>query len=143
VTRYEHTQIGHVIIWSLLVLVLLSSIGGMFEPSPHRGPLSVASIVLLMMLPLFYKLTVTIDAESLYASFGVGIIRKKVKITEIAGCEPIRIRWPAWGIHLTPYGWLYNVSGWDAVVIILRNGRKFAVGTDDPRGLTAAIRSLI
>jgi hypothetical protein len=44
------------------------------------------------------------------------------------------------GIHLTPYGWLYNVSGLDAVAIRLRNGRKFALGTDDPYRLTAAIR---
>ena len=45
-----------------------------------------------------------------------------------------------WGIHLTPYGWLYNVSGFDAVAITLRNGRKVALGTDDPHGLVDAIR---
>jgi len=28
----------------------------------------------------------------------------------------------------------------DAVAIALRNGRKFALGTDDPHGLVAAIR---
>ena len=43
------------------------------------------------------------------------------------------------GIHHTPYGWLYNVSGFDAVAITLRDGRKFAVGTDDPHGLITAI----
>jgi hypothetical protein len=45
-----------------------------------------------------------------------------------------------WGIHLTPYGCLYNVSGFDAVAITLRDGRKFALGTDDPHGLVDAIR---
>jgi hypothetical protein len=83
-------------------------------------------------------------SETLRWSFGVGIIRKKVQVAEIASCEPIRIRWwYGWGIHLTPYGWLYNVAGWDAVVITLRNGRKFALGTDDPHGLAAAIRAAI
>jgi hypothetical protein len=43
------------------------------------------------------------------------------------------------GIHHTPYGWLYNVSGFDVVAITLRDGRKFAVGTDDPHGLITAI----
>jgi hypothetical protein len=67
-----------------------------------------------------------------------------VRIAEIASCEPIRIKWwYGWGIHLTPYGWLYNVSGFGAVAITLRNGRKFALGTDDPKTLTAAIQSLI
>jgi len=101
VTRYEHTQIGHVIIWSLLAIILIAS-GG---------------------------------------SFGISVIRKRVGLAEIVGCEPIRIRWwYGWGIHLTPYGWLYNVSGFDAVAITLRDGRKFAFGTDDPDGLVDAIR---
>ena len=78
------------------------------------------------------------------ASFGPGIIRKRARLAEIVGCEPIRVRWwYGWGIHLTPFGWLYNVSGLDAVAITLRAGRKFALGTDDPHGLTAAIRDAI
>jgi hypothetical protein len=44
-------------------------------------------------IALFYKLTIKIDSETLRWSFGVGIIRKKVKVAEVAGCEPIRIRW--------------------------------------------------
>ena len=33
------------------------------------------------------------------------------------------------GNSSTPYGWLYNVAGWDAVAITLQVGRKFALGT--------------
>ena len=47
------------------------------------------------------------------------------------------------GIHLTPYGWLYNVSGFDAVAITLRDGKRFALGTDDSHGLVEALRRLI
>jgi hypothetical protein len=96
--------------------------------------------VLLVILALFYKLTVRINNAILCASFGIGLIRKRVPTAEIAACEPIRIRWwYGWGIHLTPYDWLYNVSGLDAVAITLRNGRKFALGTNDPHGLADAI----
>ena len=134
-TRYEHTQIGHVIIWSLLAIIVI-----WIALSPHREPPLIISIILLVCLFLFYKLRITIDDETLCASFGPGIIRKRVRLEEIVGCEPIRIRWSyGWGIHLTPYGWLYNVSGLDAVAIALRNGRKFALGTDDPHGLTTAV----
>ena len=95
----------------------------------------VVSIILLVCLVLFYRLRITIEDETLRASFGPGIIRKRVRLAEIVGCEPIRIRWwYGWGIHLTPYGWLYNVSGFDAVAITMRDGRKFALGTDDPHG---------
>jgi hypothetical protein len=100
--------------------------------------------MLLVCLILFYRLKVTIDGENLCASFGPGIIRKKVPLPEIAGCTPIRIRWwYGWGMHLAPWGWLYNVSGFDAVTITLRDGKKFAIGTDDPDGLTAAIQNSI
>jgi hypothetical protein len=142
VTRYEHTQIGHVIIWSLVPAVLLVASGALLGSSSHREIPLVVSIILLVTLVLFYKLRITIEAQTLCASFGVGIIRKRVPLAEIAACEPIRIRWwYGWGIHLTPYGWLYNVSGFDTVAITLRDGRKFALGTDDSHRLEHAIRS--
>ena len=139
-TRYEHTQIGHVIIWSLAAIILIASSGLI----SHRAPPLIISVILLVCLILFYKLRITIDDETLCASFGPGIIRKRVRLAEIVGCEPIRIHWwYGWGIHLTPYGWLYNVSGFHAVAIRLRDSRKIAFGTDDPDGLAAAIRDSI
>ena len=138
-TRYQHTQIGHAIVWSLLAIILIVN-GGLGH---HAPPLAV-SIMLLVCLILFYRLNVTIDDEMLCASFGPGIIRKRVPLADIVRCEPIRIRWwYGWGIHVTPCGWLYNVSGFDAVAITLRDSRKFALGTDDPHGLTAGIRDAI
>jgi len=120
---------------------VLVAINGTFHSSAHLGNLLIPCVILLVALALFYKLTIRIDGEVLCASLGAGLIRKKVQLADIARCEPIRIRWwYGWGIHLTPYGWLYNVSGLDAVAITLRNGRKIALGTDDPDGLAAAIR---
>jgi len=140
VTRYEHTQISHVIIWSLLAIILIAS-GGLIRSPFHREPSVIVSIILLVCLVLFYRLRITIEDETLWASFGPAIIRKRVRLAEIVGCEPIRIRWwYGWGIHLTHCGWLYNVSGLDAVAITLRDGRKFALGTDDPGGLVVAIK---
>jgi hypothetical protein len=90
---------------------------------------------------IFCKLTITLDSENLRACFGTRLICNRVRLAEIAACELIRIRWwYGWGIHLTPYGWLYNVSGLNAVAIRLRDGRRFALGTDDAEGLIAAIR---
>ena len=48
-TRYEHTQIGHVIIWSLLAVILIVN-GGLLG---HHPPLLAASIILLVCLVLF------------------------------------------------------------------------------------------
>ena len=140
-TRYKHTQIGHVVIWAVLVISVVVAIETISQPSRSHEISVVISLLLLVTIPLFCRLRIEIDDQTLLASFGIGLIKKKVPLAQIIACEPIRIRWwYGWGIHLTPYGWLYNVSGLDAVAITLRNGRKFALGTDDPRGLVAAIR---
>ena len=116
---YEHTQSGSAMIALLAVIV----------------------VALIATGIIFSRLTITIEDGFLRASFGPGLTVKNVPLSEIASCQPIRIRWwYGWGIHLTRYGWLYNVAGWDAVAITLRDGRKFALGTDDPQGLAAAIR---
>jgi hypothetical protein len=128
-------------IWIMSGAVVLVAIMGISAPSPHRAILFIVVAVLLGTLAVFYKLTIKIDNEYLRACFGPGVVCKRVRVADIAGCEPIRIRWwYGWGIHLTPYGWLYNISGWDAVAITLLNGRRFSLGTDDPHGLTEAIR---
>jgi len=68
VTQYAHTQIGHVIIWALFVAAALFAINATFGSSPHRESLLVVSVVLLITLSLFYKLTITINEETLCAS---------------------------------------------------------------------------
>jgi hypothetical protein len=141
--RYEHTQIGYLIICVLFAATVCVAIAGIVAPS-DRGVLLIDAtieLILLICAIMFCKLTIKIDEETLQVCFGIGLICKKVPLIEIVGCESIRIRWwYGWGIHLTPYGWLFNVSGLDAVAITLRSGRKFALGTNDPHGLVEAIR---
>ena len=144
--RYEHTQIGYLIIFVLFAATVFVAITGIAAPS-DRGVLvtdGIIELILLICAIVFSRLTIKIDEETLLACFGIGLICKKVPLSEIVRCESIRIRWwYGWGIHLTPYGWLYNVSGLDAVAITLRDGGKFALGTDDPNGFTSAVRRSI
>jgi len=143
VKRYEHSQIGYLTVCALFLVAVFVAITGTVAPS-NRGVLmmnATVELILLICAIVFSKLTINVDAETLRAYWAMGLICKKVPLAEIAECEPIRIRWwYGWGIHLTPYGWLYNVSGLDAVAIRLRDGRKFALGTDDPQRLVNAIQ---
>ena len=84
-TRYERSQIGHVIIWSLLAIILIASGGGLIS---HHEPPLIVSIILLVCFVLFYKLRITIEDQTLCASFGPGIIRKRVRLAEIAYASP-------------------------------------------------------
>ena len=145
-TQYEHTQIGYLTICVLFGAAIFVAIMGIAAPPDRHGVLInvVIEVILVICAVVFSKLTIKVDGETLRACFAMGLICKKIPLAEIAACEPIRIRWwYGWGIHLTPYGWLYNVSGFDAVAIKLRNDRKFALGTDDPDGLATAIRGAI
>jgi hypothetical protein len=144
--RYEHTQIGYLTTCVLFGAAIFVAVTGIITPGNSGSLLisAVIEVILLISAIVFSKLTIKIDGETLRACFAMGLICRKVPLAAIAACEPIRIRWwHGWGIHLTPYGWLYNVSGLDAVAITLRDGRKFALGTDDPQALVYAIERLI
>ena len=99
-----------------------------------------ACVLLLFMTWLFGSLTVEVDEEELRHWFGPGFWRKTYMLQDIESANVVRNSWFwGWGIRLTPNGWLYNVSGLDAVQLQLRSGRKLRIGTDDPQGLVEAI----
>ena len=136
--RYHHTQFGTVIVVSLLLsAVLFAGLGMMngLTPLAVIGPALMAGF-----LALFYALTVEIDATHLTFRFGIGLIRQRVPLTEIVEAQPVRNHWLyGWGIHRTPHGWLYNVSGWEAVEITLRSSQRLRLGTDQPQHLAQAL----
>jgi hypothetical protein len=43
------------------------------------------------------------------------------------------------GIRKIPGGWLYNISGADAVELTLKGGKRCRIGTDVPEELERAI----
>jgi len=138
--EYKHTQVGTAIIIALcaaLVFFLYPPlITGMFPP-----PMMVIPAVLAAILILFYSLRVTIKNDCLTCSFGIGLIRKKILLWDIAQAKTVENPWYAgWGIHLMPGKCLiWNVSGFRAVELLLKNGNRFRIGTDEPEALVHAI----
>ena len=95
-------------------------------------------------MALFYSLTVEIDETRLIIKFGFGVINKKFILKNIESCHAVRNPWHyGWGIHWTPRGWLYNISGLSAVEIQMKNGKKYRIGTDEPKRLEHAITQVI
>jgi hypothetical protein len=145
---YEHTQPGTLlrIVLGLFVLALgVTAIIFLSGVSREAGIifLLVATLLAFVLL-VFHSLTVQVNRNEISLRFGIGIVKKSFSSAEIKTVEQVRNRWfYGWGIKLTPEGWLYSVSGLDAVQIVMQDGRKTRIGTDEPEKLLAAIESVI
>ncbi len=140
--RYSHDQFGTLVVVSLGPFALIMSI------VMATAGLTVAAVIVwvvsLVLLALFYRLRVEVTREHLRLRFGIGLIGRTFPIAEIAVARPVRNKWYyGWGIRFTPRGWLYNVSGFDAVEIDMRSGKRYRIGTDEPQALTAAVNHAI
>jgi len=143
-TAYRHTQRGTLILVALAFgLALTILIAGSTSGAP-RGVgivLLLTGALLVAAMVVFGSLTVEIGGGRLGVRFGPGLVRKSFALDTIRSADPVRNRWwYGWGVRLTPHGWLYNVSGLDAVEIALDDGRRVRIGTDEPLRLAAAIR---
>jgi hypothetical protein len=140
--RYEHTQVGYLIIAAMAAVMVL--IGIVLAKAGVNWIAVGVLVVIAVALVLFSSLTVAIREEELEVRFGPGLIRQRFKLNEIESCKVVKNSWYyGWGIRLTPHGVLYNVSGFDAVEIRLRTGKKFRIGTDVPQELEGAIWQVI
>jgi len=130
--------VGSVVGLGLALLVTLSLSAATLVAVPW---LVVALFGLLALGLLAYAtLTVDVDAENVRVRFGIGLIRKSIPLSDIARCEIVRTpSWWGWGMHWTPSGWLYNVSGRAAVRLEMTSQRPVMIGSDEAERLKAAI----
>ena len=133
-TAYRHTQIGWAIIVPLAAIaVLVLLVGG---PSPAAALLVVGALA----CALFGSLTVTVDDRALAFRFGVGIVRRRIPLESIQSWQEVRNPWwYGWGIRFYPHGMLFNVSGLSAIELLLADGRRLRVGTDQPDAVAQAL----
>ena len=141
---YKHTQIGYLIIFALLALILL-----FVKILTQTGftPLILATMIfILFLLFSFISLTVMIDENYLRIRFGYGIYRKRFMLKEIISARTVKNHWYyGWGIRIWfwPYMMIYNISGFDAVEIKMKNNNTYRIGTDEPKDLESAITQAI
>jgi hypothetical protein len=145
-TNYRHTQMGWVTSIAMLGGAPLLIALFIFLPGSRdtRAPAFVTAVILAACGLLFGSLTVEVDAKVLSWRFGPGLFRKSVEIQDIKTATPVRNTWMhGWGIHLTRDGWVYNVSGYGAVEVMMKSGKRFRLGTDEPEKLAHAINESV
>ena len=140
--QYHHRQFGTVIVAILAATIIIMSLPLIRSQEFHAIQAQVV-LVLLAAIALFYALTIEIKDDTLYIRMGIGLIRKKVPLADIAQARVVRIPiYAGWGIHGLPgVSWVWNVSGRDGVQLDFVKGGRLIVGSDEPEELVRAIEN--
>ncbi len=137
---YEHTQIGYVTGGAFLAGAAITALS-----SRTRGwGGSLLSLGLTAGAVLFSSLTVRVDDEELRFYFGPGVWERRIPLDDIQSAEVVRNPFfYGWGIRYTFPGWLYNVSGRNAVELDVQGEPPLRVGTDEPEALQRALEQAL
>ena len=93
----------------------------------------------ILLGALFWCLEVKVGTDGIFLSYSFGLINKKIQRQQILQVEVVRNSW--WyglGIRLTPHGWMWNISGLDAIKLTYQDGNEFRIGTNQPQELYQA-----
>jgi hypothetical protein len=97
-------------------------------------------VFMILCLLAFATLTVQVSDQAITLRFGIGLIRKSFLLKEVQAYRAVRNPWYyAWGIHAIPGGWIFNVSGTEAIELQMKNGKKYRIGSDDIQGFANAV----
>lgn len=138
---YEHRQASQ---WMVLILAIAAVLFAIAAFVSGAYAALVAPVVLIACAILFTTLQTRVDANGVSWAFTAGFPGGHLAFDEIADVAITTTN--AWlegyGLHWTIWhGWLWNVSGYGAVMLTKRDGKRVTLGTDDPQGLYDAIVS--
>ena len=141
--RYHHTQRGTMMLVAMLVAAIVATSIGYFNPlAVARWLIWALAVAFVFLAWLFSSLTVELSENEVRWYFGPGIWRYRIARYEIDVVQIVRNNWwNGFGIRMQPGFRLYNVSGLDAVELRLKSGDSRCIGTDDARGLAAALKA--
>ena len=133
---YQHTQSGKTIL-AFLGVALAGTVAGLILSGGAATWILAPMIGLLLIVGwLFSSLTVSVDGGVMSWWFGPGFWKKRIAIDQIQSFARVENPWWwGWGIRYYGKGWLYNVSGRDAVELVLQDGKHVRIGTDEPDAL--------
>ncbi|HXY40091.1 MAG TPA: hypothetical protein VEQ10_10485, partial [Vicinamibacteria bacterium] len=141
--HYRHTQVG----WVMVGGIAAAAVAGLVLAPIARAPMPVALVLPLvaLILVLFAALTVEVDGDEIRLGFTAGLVHKRIPVAEVARFRRVKNAWwYGFGIRYIPGGGrLWNVSGLDAVELILKDGGRFRIGTDQPVALGLAVEHAV
>ena len=142
--NYKHTQIGYLIIYTFAFV--LCTFFFIFNSHGFDKIWIIAFVIAIVILTSLFTLTVKIDDKKLKVKFWYWIYRAKFLLSEIKSVKVVKNPWYyGWGIRFWfwPKIIIYNVSGFDAVELVMKNGSIYRIWTDEPKKLEKAINKEI
>lgn len=146
---YSKSQTGWIMIIIMPLVCLYMALAYYFKWGTNALPFNtmiILMVVFLIVMLVFYKLTLYIEGRTIHVKYGIGLIHFKITVEQLHEASVVRTPW--WyglGIRFTPQGMLYNVHGLDAVKIkYTGNGKTKTVllGTAEPQELLNQINQL-
>jgi hypothetical protein len=134
----KYTQIGTFSIAVFLILVI-------FISATLNKPQNILNIILILIfitgLLFFYKLTILVSDTHVSFKFGIGLFGKSYDLSDIKSVRPVRNSLISGiGIRIMANGWLYNVSGFEAIELHFKSKNYVVrIGTDRPEEICAVI----
>ena len=88
------------------------------------------------LILLFWSLTITVTDTHFSHAFNLDFWKRSYAFADIESFSKVQNSWLyGFGIRFIGTGWLYNVSGTDAILVQFKNGKKVRIGTDDQENL--------
>ena len=139
--RYQHTQRGTLMIVVTLLCALVAATAA-YADTGSRWATGGLAIGMAILSWLFSSLTVIVNDSELRWYFGPGLWTYRLPLDEIKDVAVVRNQWwNGFGIRMARGFRLYNVSGLDAVELRVGPNDVRRIGTDDPNGLSDALKS--
>lgn len=136
---YKNIQLGGFLVLLLLVTIVLC-VWLLEKGHMTKGLFTLISLSLFIPIFMLSTLTVTVVGAHVCWYFGPGFWKKMINLEQVNKTRVVRNKlWWGLGIRFYGGGWLYNISGLDAVELQLKDGSRIRIGSNEAPELQSAI----
>ncbi|MCF7512665.1 hypothetical protein KIJ96_15535 [Pseudoalteromonas piscicida] len=139
---YKNTQFAWVI-WLFLAFIASFTILAIFLTGSNLAFVSFL-VILALVAFIFYGLTIQVNQEQQTLSwwFGPSVAKMTLKFDDIDYVQPVTnsLRHGI-GMRISTDGWVYTVAGFKALEVVMKDGTKYRLGTNDQSNLVTAMES--
>lgn len=143
--KTQHSIVLNIILLSTIIFVIIAHVKQLGSKPIPLLPTVILVLFLGFVWLLFYKLQIKIDAKTITATFGIGLLKKQIPLDTInlGSLEVVKPSALAGiGIRITKKGILWNVKVGKAIYFKTKDATKtFFVGTDDAEAIINILKS--